>query len=241
MSKSRLPVRSLAVVPARGGSKRIPGKNIRDFAGLPLIAYTIEAALRSEVFDLVVVSTDDPKIAEIARNCGAQVPFLRSSALADDSTVSSAVTADTLDRVDPSGGRYTYVAQLLPTCPLRNASDVRDSFHQFAANDAFTQISVIRCGWMNPWWAHKREDLHLVPAFPEAVVQRSQDLPPLFVPVGAIWWARAATLREKKNFYAPGYAGWEIQWGHAVDIDTEEDWRMAEFLHHWQSERGAAK
>jgi N-acylneuraminate cytidylyltransferase len=230
----------LAVIPARGGSKRVPGKNYREFAGRPLIAYTIEAALQSNVFEAVVVSTDDNNIAEIARQCGAQVPFMRNAELANDWTVSSAVTADTLERIDASGECYTCVAQLLPTCPLRNAKDVQDSFHQFVATEATAQISVTRFGWLNPWWAHKREHVHLTPVFPEAITQRSQDLPPLFVPVGAIWWASAAGLRESRSFYLPGYTGWELEWDRAIDVDTEEDWRMAEFLHQWQLQRGAA-
>src|ERR1039458_1916651 len=109
----------LAVIPARGGSTRIPRKNIREFMGHPLIAYTIEAALESGVFARVIVSTDDEEKAETSRRFGAEVPFMRSAALSDNHAASSPVTADALERVDPWGELYFYVAQLLPTSPLR--------------------------------------------------------------------------------------------------------------------------
>ena len=124
----------LAIIPARGGSKRIPGKNVRPFAGTPLIAYTIAAALDSGLFEQVIVSTDSPEIAEIAIHYGAQVPFLRDEQLSDDFTPVSEATADALFRVDPAGGRFESVAQLMANCPLRTARDVRASYEQFSAD-----------------------------------------------------------------------------------------------------------
>lgn len=221
----------LAVIPARGGSARIPRKNICRFLGRPLIAYTIAAAQESGVFARVIVSTDDPEVAEVSRRLGAEVPFMRPAALADNHTASSPVSADALERVDPGGELYSYVAQLLPTCPLRNASDVQASFQQLLATGAPAQISITSFGWLYPWWALERDSqLRLVPIFPEATQKRSQDLPPLFGPVGAIWWAKAESLRQTRNFYMPDHTGWEIPWERAVDIDTEDDWRMAELL-----------
>ena len=221
----------LAVIPARGGSTRIPRKNIREFLGRPLIAYTIEAAVESGVFTRVIVSTDDEEVAQISRRSGAEVPFMRSSTLADNHTASSAVTADALQRLDPSGSLYVYVAQLLPTSPLRNVSDVRDSFQQLLATNTPAQISITTFGWLYPWWALERDaQLHITPLFPEAAKKRSQDLPPLFGPVGAIWWAKAESLRQTRDFYMPGHTGWEIPWERAIDIDTEDDWRLAELL-----------
>ena len=232
----------LAVIPGRGGSTRIPRKNIREFLGHPLIAYTIEAALESGVFARVIVSTDDEEVADISRGFGAEVPFMRSAALAANHAASSPVTADALDRLDPSGKLYAYVAQLLPTCPLRNASDVRASFQQLLATGAPAQISITRFGWLYPWWAFERDpQLHLVPIFPEAMQKRSQDLPPLFGPVGAIWWAKADSLRQTRNFYMLDHTGWEIPWERAVDIDTEDDWRMAELLKQHQVEDAVAR
>jgi N-acylneuraminate cytidylyltransferase len=221
----------LAVIPARGGSQRVPKKNIRPLRGRPLIAYTIDAAVHSGLFDAVVVSTDSAEIAEVARTCGASVPFLRDTRLADDHTPVSAVTADALRRLDPEGTTYAAVAQLMPNCPLRTAADVRDSYRQFAAGVAAAQLSVCRYGWFNPWWAmQRREGDILEPVFQERVTDRSQDQPELYCPTGAVWWARAATLAAAGTFHLPGRTGWVMPWERALDIDTEDDWRMAEVL-----------
>jgi N-acylneuraminate cytidylyltransferase len=217
----------LAVIPARGGSKRLPNKNVRELAGRPLIAHTIEAALGSGLFERVIVSTDSEEIAAAAESCGAEVPFRRSAALADDHVPVSAATADALDRVDPDG-RYQAVAQLMATCPLRTAGDVHASFSAFLAGGADSQLSVTRFGWQNPWWAFRRsEDGVLQPLFPHQATARGQDLPPLFSATGAIWWARANVIRRARTYHVPGRTGWEIPWPRGVDIDTEEDWAMA--------------
>jgi len=219
----------LAVIPARQNSKRIPRKNIRLFGGKPLIAYTIEAALQSGIFEQVVVSTDSEEIADIAARYGAETPFLRSAELADDITPVSAVTLDALEKLDPGSQRYTCVAQLMANCPLRNANDIRDSYRQFVECGAQTQLSVTRFHWLNPWWAMQRDEQYRIkPLFSEQIKMRSQDLPALFCPTGAIWWAWADVLRRERTFYAPDRAGWEIPWQRAIDIDTEEDWQLAE-------------
>jgi pseudaminic acid cytidylyltransferase len=221
----------IAVIPARGGSKRIPGKNIRALAGKPIIAYTIAAACESGLFERVVVSTDSQEIAEVARQYNAEVPFLRDGSLADDFTPVSAVTADALVRIDPAGDKFGLVAQLMPNCPLRTAQDVRDSFRQFESTAADSQISIVRYGWQNPWWAMRRNARQeLEPVFKEQMTARSQDLPELFCPTGAIWWARSAALRRTKTFHLENKTGWEIPWQRGIDIDTFEDWEMAEAL-----------
>lgn len=220
----------IAVIPARGGSRRLPGKNIRDLLGRPAIAWTIDAALEAAVFARVIVTTDSEEIAAVARAGGAEVPFLRAATLADDVTPVSAATADALDRVD-AAGTFDFVAQLMANCPLRTAADIRNSHRQFVESDADAQLSVTRFGWQNPWWSFTRDAAFaLQPVFPDRVTARSQDLPELFCPTGAVWWARAAVLRTERTFHVAGRTGWEIPWQRAVDIDTEDDWRMAEQL-----------
>lgn len=216
----------IAVIPARGGSRRLPRKNIRVLDGTPLIAFSIRAAVDSAVFDRVIVSTDDAEIAAIARDYGAEIPFLRDSQLADDFSPVSHVTIDALDRLQEE---CTAVAQLMPNCPFRTAADVRSSFVQFTEGTAGTQLSVTSYGWLNPWWAQEvHADSQLLPLFPTALVSRSQDLQKLVCPSGAIWWARPQILREHRTFYAPGYSGFELPWDRALDIDDEADWQMAE-------------
>lgn len=221
----------LAVIPARGGSKRIPHKNIRLLHGKPIIAYTIAAALDSKIFGRVVVSTDSPEIAEIARAFGAEIPFLRAPELANDSAPVSLATLDMLDRLDPKAQQFDVVAQLMANCPFRTKDDIAESYRQFLETAAQAQISMTRFGWQNPWWAVVRdESLHFKPFFAKEFHTRSQDLPPLFCPTGALWWARAEALRDAKSFYTGQETGWEIPWQHGLDIDTLEDWSMAEML-----------
>jgi pseudaminic acid cytidylyltransferase len=221
---------NLAVIPARGGSKRIPRKNIKGLRGKPMIAYTIEAALQSGVFENVVVSTDDTEIAEISKQFGAEVPFVREASLADDHAPASLVTLDALERLDANHSTYHYISQLMPNCPLRSAEDIQKSFAQLRNTGADTQLSVNRFGWLNPWWAFKMEQRKLEPLFPEAFKTRSQDLPPLYALTGALWWAKTNVLRREKTFHTATRTGFELSWQHALDIDDEDDWQMAEVL-----------
>src|SRR5690554_6678516 len=180
---------NLAVIPARGGSKRLPRKNVMPLAGEPMIAHTIRAAVDSALFDLVVVSTDDEEIAAVAREFGAAVPFRRAAELADDHIFVSAVTLDTVRRLEQDGLRFGAVAQLMANCPLRDAADVIGSQHAFAATPHEAQVSVTKYGWLNPWWALQRDEQgNARPVFEEQLRKRSQDLPPLFCPTGAVWW-----------------------------------------------------
>jgi len=228
----------LAVIPARGGSKRIPRKNIRELCSKPIIAYTIEAAFESGVFSRVIVSTDSEEVAAVAKRFPAEVPFLRDPSLADDYTPVSLVTLDALQRLDPDGIKYHHVAQLMPNCPLRTAADIQESYRQFMDTKADSQISVTRYGWLNPWWAMTRnEKCQLSPIFPEQMGKRSQDLPEVFCPTGAIWWAKADVLCRERTFHITGRTGWEIPWQRAIDIDTEDDWKMAELLMQAQLKR----
>lgn len=224
-------VRALAVIPARGGSKRIPNKNIKALDDKPLIAYTLEAAQASAVFERIVVSTDSEIIAEIARTYGAEVPFVRSTELADDHSPVSLVTLDALSRLEAAGDSFTHVAQLMPNCPFRTAEDIKHSLEQFQRTNASAQLSVTRYGWLNPWWALEKQGGHaLKPLFPEALTQRSQDLTELFCPTGAIWWATPAALSTARSFYTGTHTGFELPWQRALDIDDMDDWRMARAL-----------
>lgn len=222
---------NIAIIPCRGGSKRVPGKNIKPMGGKPLIGYAIEAALESALFDAVIVSTDSEEIAEIALSFGVAVPFMRGDDLADDFSPISVATIDALRRTDPTGNMYQNVAQLMANCPLRTTEDILASYRQFVTSDAGSQISVTEYGWLNPWWAMTSDEHNVLnPVFKERMGARSQDLPRLVCPTGAIWWAKASALLAHGTFYAPDYTGWSMPWERAVDIDTEEDWKMAELL-----------
>ena len=223
-----LVVKHIAIILARGGSKRLPRKNILDFHGKPLIAWTVEAALQSNQYDHVLVSTDAPEIADISRSFGAEVPFLRDTA-ADDVTPSSEATLAALQQAEQHWGeQFDVVSQLMANCPLRDAQDIRAAVQHFTDQDADSQICSFRFGWMNPWWAAKL-DAHGRPdyLFPEARLARSQDLPPLYCPSGAIWVARGPILKTAKTFYVPNHIFHSLSWISAMDIDDAEDFEMA--------------
>lgn len=222
----------IAIIPARGGSKRLPNKNILPLAGKPMIAWTIEAALNSRVFCDVLVSTDSQEIADVARKYGASVPFLRDAKDADDVTPVSTATLNTLRRFEEySSARYPIVAQLMPNCPCRSSLEIQQALIKFYETRARFQISVFKFGWMNPWWAMKLEGAQIpAPLFPEAYKQRSQDLPDLYCPTGAVWIADSESLKQQGTFYGKDYQVYSLDWQSAVDIDDAEDFKMAEVV-----------
>jgi N-acylneuraminate cytidylyltransferase len=224
-------MKRVAIIPARGGSKRIPHKNVMDFEGRPLIAWTIAAARESGLFQRVIVSTDDDEIARIARQHGAEVPFLRERYADDDSPVSLA-TVETLERlIATEGVRFDSVVQLFAVCPLRTAEDIHDAVTAFDARSAAFQVSCFELGWMRPWWAVKlTSEGRPMPLFPDAYSRRSQDLEPLYCPTGATWIARPDALLRERTFYGEGHLYHAMPWQRAIDIDGPDDVLMAQVL-----------
>ncbi len=221
----------IAIIPARGGSKRIPRKNIMPFRGRPMIGWTIEAALKSDVFDTVLISTDDADIADIARAEGGEVPFLRDAHADDQSPVSDAVISALGQAESHFNKRFDSVAQLMPNCPLRGAKEIQAAWTFFEGGKHQFQISAFEFGWMNPWWAARlKADSQPDWLFPGARLSRSQDLDRLFCPTGAIWFADAEKLVEAGSFYGPGHVLCPMAWQSAIDIDDWHDLRMAEAL-----------
>lgn len=222
---------SICIIPARGGSKRIPHKNIIDLNGKPLIAYTIEAAKAAKLFKRIIVSTDDSEIAKISKHYGAEVPFLRESYHDDHSPVSLA-TLFTLEQAEEYyDEQYDHLIQLLPSCPLRDSEVIVQAYDHFINAQNKLQISVFKFGWMNPWWALKiKENGEPTQLFAKAIKARSQDLVDLYCPTGAVWIANIPDLKKEKTFYGNGYRVYEINWMKAIDIDTEDDLNMAKVL-----------
>lgn len=222
----------LAVIPARGGSKRLKNKNILPLLGKPMIAHTIKSALDSRLFADVLVSTDNPAIARVARKYGADVPFLRDAKLADDHTPVSEATLSAVEQMQTYTGKtYTAVVQLMPNCPCRDAKDIRSAYKLFSFSRSKFQISVFPFGWMNPWWA-MRLDGHGRPQrlFPKAYTKRSQDLDKLYCPTGAVWIANTDALRQQRTFYGKGFSVFVMDWRHALDIDDKDDLQMAKIV-----------
>lgn len=232
-------MKKIAVIPARGGSKRIPKKNIIDFMGKPLMAWTIEAAQKSKLFDHIIVSTDDAEFAEVAKNYGCEVPFLRDTS-ADDITPVSVATIRAVEQAEEFyGERYDSVVQLMANAPIRNEIDIINHFNHFVQSDLNFQISCFPFGWMNPWWALKFDDNHKHQwLHPEAINQRSQDLSKLYCPTGAIWMAKRDELFQAKTFYGQDFRFHEIDWKSAVDIDDYEDLDFAKAVFYLKSHQG---
>jgi CMP-N-acetylneuraminic acid synthetase len=223
-------VKRLAVIPARGGSKRIKKKNIVDFHGKPLLYWTIRAAQRSNLFEKIVVSTDDNEIACVARQYGALVPFMRDK-YADDHSPISLATIDVLDFYKEIDDSFDTVVQLMANCPLRNENDIVDSVQNFENKVVPAQISCFRYGWMNPWWAVTlNDDSQPTPIFTEMLSHRSQDLKSLYCPSGAIWVGKPDKVRDASTFYCADHIFYEIPWISAIDIDDAEDFCMASKL-----------
>lgn len=220
----------IAIIPARGGSKRIPKKNIIEFHGKPMIAWTIEAALKSKYITRVIVSTDDQEIAEVSIKYGAEVPFLREQN-ADDHSPISLATIHCLDQLNKNQNLVEEtVVQLMANCPIRNSSDIDESIENFLSKGNSFQISSFSYGWMNPWWAHIVDNQgKCKPLFdPNETQKRSQDLPELECPTGAIWIANIKELKKFGSFYGENYSFYRLNWKSALDIDNYEDLEMAQ-------------
>ena len=219
-------LRTLALIPARGGSKGIPRKNIRLIAGKPLIAWTIEAALRSGLLDAVVVSTDDAEIAEVARQAGAQVPFLRPAALAQDNTPGIDPVLHALGALPGYGA----VLLLQPTSPLRSTADIDACLHLAHGRRAVSVVSVSEPDAHPHWTYHLGADETLQPFVDAAPVARRQDLPPVFALNGALYYAQTDWLLRGERLVAPETLAYRMPRERAVDIDTPLDWQFAELL-----------
>ena len=216
----------MCIIPARGGSKRIPRKNIRDFLGKPIIAYSIEAALSAGLFDRVVVSTDDREIAEVATSFGAEVPFMRSAANSDD----YATTIDVIEEVYRRlGEHYEEVCCLYATAPLLRVEHLRAASSLLVSGKFDAVFPVVRFGFPIQR-ALARGDTGRVAMFqPEHQATRSQDLPPAYHDAGMFYWIRPEIVLAKRQMYTDNSGSIVLPEQQVQDIDTETDWVMAEY------------
>lgn len=226
---STLDMSLLALVPARGGSKRIPRKNITDFHGKPMIAYPLEAAFAAGIFDCIHVSTDDPEIRQIAVDRGADVSLERPAALADDMTGLLPVARWTLQAFAARGRRFDAVFILYPCSPMLTARDLNGAFEMFKRHGGKKNLLTVG---KNPvpaeWLYHQADDGRLVPLTPGGAFQRSQDLEAAYFETGtftvfsAAYLLMAGQLTDDAN-----YIGYELPQWKAIDIDTPEDLERA--------------
>lgn len=220
----------LAIIPARGGSKRLPRKNILPLAGKPLIAWTIEAAIQSQVFDEIIVNTDDQEIAGISKQFGAKIPFIRPESLATDTSSSIELIKHTLLWFKERGITYTHLVLLQPTSPLRNGQMIRDAWKVFCEGNTDSVTSV--CEVEHPiQWTYALSDRDVLTPLFEDNDKRSQDYEKSYRVNGAIYITATKFLLSHNNFISSKNGNAYIMSSKdSVDIDNEIDFKFAELL-----------
>ncbi|MBN8489251.1 MAG: pseudaminic acid cytidylyltransferase [Burkholderiales bacterium] len=220
----------LAVIPARGGSKRIPRKNIRPFGGQPMIAWSIRAALDSGCFDRVIVSTDDAEIAEVARQQGAEVPFMRPPELSDDHTGTIPVIAHATRWQAADGDAPSLVCCLYATAPFVRAADLQAGWTALRDSDAAYAFSVTSYAFPIQRAIRLTPEGRVAMFHPEHFNTRSQDLEEAFHDAGQFYWGRAEAWTAGLRIFAPHSRPVMLPRHRVQDIDTPEDWERAEWL-----------
>lgn len=217
----------LAIITARGGSKRIPRKNIKEFCGKPIIGYSIEAAKHSGAFDCVMVSTDDQEIAEIGKQFGAEIPFYRSEKTSNDFATTTDVLMEVLDEYDKRGEHFDVACCIYPTAPFITAERLKEAVETLANSDADTLIPVVAFSYP-PQRALVINDGKLQFKYPENINARSQDLEKHYHDAGQFYVFRTDAFRKNKNLMLGNILPLVLDEMEVQDIDTEEDWKMAE-------------
>lgn len=221
----------LAVIPARGGSKGVPHKNIRDLDGKPLIAYTIEAAIKSKVFDKIVVSTDSSEIAEIAQRYGAEVPFIRPKDLSGDFSSSDDVVLHAIDYFKRKGKEFEYVCKLQPTSPLRNETHIMEAYQLLKDSNSNFVVSVCECEH-SPLWTGTLDEKKSLNRFINEYVKGAcrQKLPKYYRLNGAIYMGKTEAFEDNKSFFGKNGTAFIMNQEESIDIDNYFDFEIAKLL-----------
>ena len=220
----------LAVIPARGGSKRIPRKNIKPFGGLPMITWSIRAAINSQCFDRIIVSTDDEEIATVAKQHGAEVPFVRPSNLSDDHTGTIPVIAHAIGWQTQHGQPASEVCCLYATAPFVQAADLQRGLQVLQSSGADYAFSVTSYAFPIQRAIRITADQRVEMFQPEHFNTRSQDLPEAWHDAGQFYWGRAQAWLAARPLLSQGSAPVPLPRHRVQDIDTPEDWERAEWL-----------
>ncbi len=218
---------SIAIITARGGSKRIPKKNIKEFCGKPIIAYSIEAALKSGAFDEVMVSTDSEEIAEIARKYGASVPFLRSEATSSDFATTSDVLEEVISEYKKIGKEFDDLCCIYPTAPFVTAEKLADAKKAIDESDADSVMTVVRFSFP-PQRSLLIRDGKIGYQFPEFALARSQDLEPVYHDCGQFYICKTEEFLKNRSLVTPNTIPYELPEEEVQDIDNMSDWAIAE-------------
>ncbi len=217
----------LAIIPARGGSRRIPGKNIKEFCGKSIIAYSIEAALGTGIFDEIMVSTDDEGIADVARKYGAKVPFMRSKETADDHATTADVLLEVINRYKDNGVVYEYGCCIYATAPFLTSDILRDAFDTFKGSNAKTLLPVVAFSFPPQRGVFIR-DGRLALSQPEYLNVRSQDIERMYHDCGSFSMFRIGEFINERKLITDNTIPYIMDEIAVQDIDNISDWEMAE-------------
>jgi N-acylneuraminate cytidylyltransferase len=217
----------LAIITARGGSKGLPGKNIVDLGGKPLLAWSIEAAQRSRHVDRLILSSEDDDIIAVAEKFGCEVPFRRPREFATDGATIHPVLIHALDQLDEA---FDYLVLLQPTSPLRTAADIDGALELCAGQGASACVGMCETKKPVEWMYRVGDDAGVKPVLGEIVTNRRQDLPATYVINGAVYVARVDWYREHRGFLGPTTLAWRMPPERSIDIDTELDLLMAQAI-----------
>lgn len=217
-------MKNLCIIPARGGSKRIPRKNIKPFIGKPIIAYSIENAKATGLFDEIMVSTDDPEIVEIAKQYGASVPFLRSEKMANDYATLADVLQEVIENYVERGASFDNMCCILATCPLIKATDISDAYQRLIQSDFTTICPMVAYSYPILRSYSMDENGEMTMNWPEYAKTRSQDLKPAYHDSGTFYWHKIEQWLAGNRRRGGVVISEEL----IQDIDTEQDWKLAE-------------
>jgi pseudaminic acid cytidylyltransferase len=218
---------SIAVITARGGSKRIPRKNIRNFLGKPILQYSIEAALNSSCFDEVIVSTDDSEIADIAVKSGAQVPFMRSNSTSNDTASTVDVLLEVLESYRLLGKNFDYCCCIYPTAPFITAAKIKLAYDKIITSSAKSLVPVVKFSFPI-LRSFKIEDGLVKSNWPEFINSHSQSLPTSYHDCGQFYFLEVNNFLIEKKLFTDFTIPFEMPESEVQDIDNEEDWKIAE-------------
>jgi N-acylneuraminate cytidylyltransferase len=222
---------NVAIITARGGSKRIPRKNIRPFRGKPIIAYSIETAIQSGLFEMVMVSTDDEEIAEISVNNGAQVPFFRSQATSDDYTGTADVLIEVINQLKASDLEFSNACCIYPTAPLLSRQSLMNAFELMKCNNYTSVFPVCAFGYPIYRGLQVKNNSSVKMIWPENQNKRSQDLPPAYHDAGQFYWLQVKPFMEERKLFTANSGAIILEELQVQDIDNETDWKIAEIKH----------
>jgi len=220
----------VAIIPARGGSKRIPRKNIREFAGKPMIAYSIECARQSRIFDRIIVSTDDDEIAQVARKFGAEVPYLRPKEISDDYTGTTEVIAHAIAWLRETGDQPSVVCCIYATAPFISQKDLKQGLHILESGDWQYVFSATTYAFPIFRSFQQALDGGVEMFFPEYFETRSQDLPEALHDAGQFYWGLSQAWVDQLRIFGKWSTVVDIPRWRVQDIDTREDWDRAELM-----------